>query len=127
MSATTVSQPLAARAAGTAAPSAADCKIVLMRLLACAEAARLGLEPSDAEIKAMARWWRRRYGLYTLEHFAAWLQFAGMDLERFMAVMHDFVALSKVQEYYAEAIARAMDNHVAIHTIHDFITQRDEP
>ena len=126
MSATTVSQPLTERATGTAAPSAADRKIVLMRLLACAEATRLGLEPSDAEMKAMARWWRRRYGLYTLEHFAAWLQFAGMNLERFMVVMHDFVALSKVQDYYSEAIESAMGNHLAIHTIHDFVTKRDE-
>ena len=126
MSATTVSQPRAEGAAGPAAPSAADRKIVLMRLLACAEATRLGLEPSDAEMKAMARWWRRRYGLYRLEHFAAWLQFAGMSLERFMAVMHDFVALSKVQDYYAEATESAMQNHLAIHTIHTFVTQRGE-
>jgi hypothetical protein len=106
---------------------AAERKTILMRLLACAEATRLGIEPSDAEIHAMACWWRRRYGLYTLEHFAAWLQYAGMDLERFMAVMHDFVVLSNVQEYYAEAIERAMGNHRAIHTIHDFVIQRDEP
>jgi hypothetical protein len=97
-----------------------------MRLLACAEATRLGIEPRDTEIKAMARWWRRCYGLHTLEDFVAWLQFAGIDLERFMAVMHDFVALSKVQDYYAEAIESAMDNHLAIHTIHDFVTKKAE-
>src|SRR5262245_46156170 len=102
--------------------AAAARKVVLLRLLARAEATRLGLEPSDEEVKATVRWWRTSYELRTLEHFAAWLQFAGMDLGRFMAMMHDFSALCNVQEYYAEAIDNAMDNHRAIHTVHDFIS-----
>lgn len=107
--------------------SAADRKVVLMRLLAHAEAARLRLEPTDEEVKAMARWWRARYELRTLERFATWLAYSGMDLERFMAMMRDFAALINVQEYYKEAIDGAMDNHRAIHTVHDFILKKDEP
>jgi hypothetical protein len=118
MLATTDSQPLD--------PAAADRKVVLMRLLARAEATRLGFEPSDEEVKAIARWWRTRYELRTLERFAAWLKFSGMDLARFMAMMRDFAALSKVLAHYEAAIDDAMDNHHAIHTVHDFISRKDE-
>lgn len=107
-------------------PVAAERKAVLLRLLARAEATRLGIGPGDAEVKAMARWWRQRYELRTLERFAAWLQCAGMDLECFMAMMRDFAALCNVQEYYADAIDGAMANHRAIHTVHEFILRKDE-
>ena len=107
-------------------PAAAERKVVLLRLLTRAEATRLGLEPSDEEVKAMVRWWRTRYELRTLEDFAAWLRFAGMDLVRFLAMIRDFAALCNVQEYYAEAIDDAMDNHRAIHTVHDFISRKDQ-
>ncbi|MDD5036088.1 MAG: hypothetical protein PHE55_15160, partial [Methylococcaceae bacterium] len=57
------------------------------------------------------------------ERFAEWLAYSGMGLERFMAMMRDFAALTKVQEHYQEAIDEAMDNHRAIHTVHDFILE----
>lgn len=119
-------QPTDSRPSGAETTSAADHKVVLMRLLARAEATRLGLEPSDEEVKAMARWWRARYELRALERFATWLAFSGMDLACFMAMMRDFAALTKVQEHYKDAIDGAMDNHRAIHTVHDFIPRKDD-
>lgn len=105
----------------TVTASPGDQKAVLLRLLASAEVGRLGIEPSDDEIREMTRWWRGQFDLLTLDSFAEWLAYSGMGLERFMSMMRDFAALTKVQEYYQEAITGAMDNHKAIHSVHEFV------
>jgi hypothetical protein len=103
---------------------AADRKVVLMRWLARREAKRLGLEPDDDEIRSMTRWWRRRFGLERIEQFAAWLKPSGMDLPRFMAMMEDFVAVTKVLDTYRDVIDAELPNHHAIHTVYGFVEGR---
>ncbi|MCX4247478.1 hypothetical protein [Paraliomyxa miuraensis] len=98
----------------------ADRKVVLARMLAAAEARRCGIEPTPEEVKAMARWWRKEYGLLALSDFGLWLRFSGMELSAFWEVMHDFVALSKVLEHHAVAIDERMRDHLAIHTVRGF-------
>lgn len=102
-------------------PTAVDRKIVLSRILAVAEAERLGLEPSEEEVKATARWWRSEFGLLDLESFARWLRFSGMDLPAFWAMMRDFTALTKVLEHHAAEVDARMGDHLRIHTVRTFV------
>lgn len=102
-------------------PTAVDRKIVLSRILAVAEAERLGLEPTDEEVKATARWWRNEFGLLDLESFARWLRYSGMDLPAFWQMMRDFTALTKVLLHHAPEVDARMTDHLRIHTVRAFV------
>lgn len=119
----TAGQTLAPTAPPTlrAEPTAVDRKIVLSRILAVAEARRLGLEPSDEEVRATTRWWRREFGLCELEPFARWLRFSGMDLAAFQRMMWEFTALTKVLQHHGEEVDARMSDHLAIHSVRTFI------
>jgi len=117
------SSPLTRATARAAEPTAVDRKIVLSRILAVAEARRLGIEPTSEEVKAMARWWRGEYGLLELEPFARWLRWSGMDLATFWAMMWDFAAVTKVLAHHAAEVDARMDAHLRIHSVRTFVAE----
>lgn len=100
--------------------SAYDRKVVLLRQLAMAEAERLGLAPSEEQIRETARWFRASFGLRSIERFAAWLGHAGLDLPRFHTMMIEMTTLTMVLAHHGEAIDARMADHLAMHTIHAF-------
>ena len=97
-----------------------DRKVVLLRQLAMAEAERLGLAPSDEQIRETTRWFRASFDLRQVERFAAWLDRAGLDLPRFRRMMIEMSTLTMVLEHHGEAIDARMADHLAMHTIHAF-------
>jgi hypothetical protein len=101
--------------------SAADRKVVLMRLLAEAEVQRLGIAPSREEVLALALWWQREFAIEDPARFEAWLEFAGLDMERFSAMMWRFSALTKLVQRYREEIEAQLPDHLAMHSIHEFV------
>ena len=110
----------AARACVRREATAADRKVVLARMMATAEAERLGISPTDDDVHRVAAWWRSEYGLEDLQRFARWLRFSGLDVHAFMGLMRQFAALSAIEGHYAEEIDARIDEHLAIHTIHAF-------
>ncbi len=107
-------------------PTAADRKVVLARMMALAEAERLGISPTEADVQRIAAWWRSEYGLDDLHRFARWLRFSGLDVHAFMRIMRQFAALSAIEAYYAAEIDARIAQHLAIHTIHAF-RELDDP
>jgi hypothetical protein len=101
-----------------------DRKVVLARILARAEAARLGIEPSEDDVRGMVHWFRNTHHLQELERFAAWLRHAGLELPRFMAAMRNFATYTKVLQYYAAEIDREVPLHLAMHTVHAFVREQ---
>lgn len=116
----TIPAPVAPRAR-LPQPSAVDRKIVLSRILAVAEARRLGLEPTADEVVAMTRWWRNEFGLLDLLSFAQWLRWSRMSLADFQQMMWDFAALTKVLEHHGAEIDARMTDHLRIHTVRAFM------
>ena len=112
----------------TEAPLAtnADRKVVLMRLLALAEAERLGLEPSPAQLRETTRWFRASFGLRSLDRFAAWLAHSGFDLPRFEHMMRELSILTLVLEHWGEAVDARIGDHLALHTARSFPGARHE-
>lgn len=102
-------------------PTAADRKVVLMRLLAEAEADRLGLTPTPQQIRSTTQWWRQQFGFDRLEDLAAWMRDAEMTPARFEGMMRSFTAVVNVQTHYAEAIEARLSDHLAIHTVYDHV------
>jgi hypothetical protein len=47
-----------------------------------------------------------------------------MDLPCFMAMMEDFVAVTKVLDTYRDVIDAELPNHHAIHTVYGFVEGR---
>lgn len=100
--------------------SAYDRKVVLLRQLAVAEAERLGLAPSEEQIRETTRWFRASFDLRELERFAAWLRHAGLDWPRFHDMMIEMSTLTLVLAHHGEAIDARMADHLAMHTVHSF-------
>ncbi len=100
-----------------------DRKAVLLRQLAVAEAERLGLVPSDEQIRETTRWFRASFDLRTIESFAAWLDHAGLDLATFQKMMVEMTSLTMVLGHHAAAIDARMPDHLAMHTVHSFDPQ----
>jgi hypothetical protein len=100
--------------------SAYDRKVVLLRQLAMAEAERLGLVPSESQIRETTRWFRASFGLRSVDRFAAWLGHAGLDLPRFQRMMVEMTTLTVVLAHHGEAIDARMADHLAMHTVHAF-------
>lgn len=109
-----------------AVASNADRKVVLMRLLALAEAERLGLEPSPAQLRETTRWFRASFGLRKLDSFAAWLAHAGFDLPHFEHMMRELTILTLVLAHWGEAVDARLADHLALHTAHNFSGARHD-
>lgn len=103
--------------------TAADRKVILMRLLACAEAERLGWAPTRAEIDAVTRWWCESFALTDTNRFARWLGASGLDWAGFRDLMAQFAAVTYVLGHYEQAIDAQLDAHLAIHTVHRFVQE----
>lgn len=103
--------------------SAGDRKVVLMRLLAQAEVERLGIEPTHAETVELALWFQREFGLEDRGRFTAWLEFAGLDLARFSAMMRRFAALTKLVHHYRREIDDDLADHLAFQSARTFAAE----
>ena len=103
--------------------SAGDRKVILLRLLACAEAERLGWTPTAADLDAITRWWCEKFGLTDTDRFARWLARSGLDWAGFRDMMRQFAAVTHVLGHYERAIDAAVDAHLAIHTVHQFVAE----
>ena len=101
--------------------SAADRKVVLMRLLAEAEVHRLGIAPTGEDVLRLALWWQREYAIEDPAQFQAWLEFAGLDMDRFSTMMWRFSALTKLVHHYRAEIDEQLADHLAVHSIHSFV------
>lgn len=102
----------------------ADRKVVLARLLALRECARLQLTPTEAEVAAMARWWRCEYGLHELDTFARWLHFSGLELPAFLELMRELTALDKLLRHHRHEVEARLRNHLALHSVRAFAAEQ---
>ena len=100
--------------------SAYDRKVVLLRQLAMAEAERLGISPSEEQVRETTRWFRASFDLRSVERFAVWLAQAGLDLPQFQRMMFEMTTLTLVLGHHGEAIDARMADHLAMHTVHTF-------
>jgi hypothetical protein len=103
--------------------SAADRKVILLRLLAGAEAERLGWAPTAGDIDAVTRWWCETFALTDTNRFARWLATSGLDWAGFREMMRQFAVVTHVLGQYADAIDAQIDAHLAIHTVHRFVAE----
>jgi len=103
--------------------SAADRKVILLRLLACAEAERLGWAPTSEDIDAVTRWWCETFALTDTNRFARWLASSGLDWAGFREMMRQFATVTHVLGQYEHAIDAQVDAHLAIHTVHRFVAE----
>jgi hypothetical protein len=100
--------------------SAYDRKAVLLRQLAIAEAKRLGIAPSEEQIRETTRWFRASFDLREVDRFVAWLRHAGLDWSRFQKMMIEMSTLNLVLAHHCDAIDVRMADHLAMHTVHGF-------
>lgn len=103
--------------------SPADRKVILLRLLACAEAERLGWAPTPGELDAVTRWWCESFALTDANRFARWLAGSGLDWAGFRELMRQFAAVAHVLGHHEQAIDAQLDAHLAIHTVHRFVKE----
>ncbi len=89
-------------------------KKVLLRILAGREAARLGCEPTPAEVQAVVDSFRMRHELGTAESIARWLEREGLEETSVLAFLRDLAAVGKVQTVLGPEIDRFLADHVRI-------------
>lgn len=91
-------------------------KKALLRILACHDADRAGINVTDSDIESTSDWFRRGFGLSADEDFSHWLECQKLTLPAFAKAMYDFTVVRLLEETYAEQINELVSNQIAIST-----------
>jgi hypothetical protein len=86
-------------------------KKVLLAMLACAEAKRLGIAPEEPEVQALTETFWHELGLEDPVAAQDWLAQSGLTTEEFEASMADFAAVLVVEAHFKEQLAGAVQRH----------------
>lgn len=89
-------------------------KKILLRLLARDVARHRGLTPSDEEIEAFARDWRRRWGFARASDLQQFLGEAGVSVAALYQTFSDFVLITRLEAAYDAEIRAELHPHVVI-------------
>lgn len=100
-------------------------KRVLLGALAEAEAARLGLEVSEARVAEVSRWFRARFDLLTREKTEAFLAESGLTLADFTRLCRELALLDAVERHHAAAVDERLPAHLRLMSVRDFVLRRE--
>jgi hypothetical protein len=89
-------------------------KKILLRLLARDVARHRGLAPSDEEVEAFARDWRRQWGFVRASDLQQFLGEAGVSVAELYQTLSDFVLITRLEAAYDAEIRALMHPHVVI-------------
>jgi hypothetical protein len=92
-------------------------KRILLCVLAAREAARSGIEPTEADVQSASETFRRRFGLEDAEDMGAWLAEAGLGLPDYSRAMYGFAAVDRTQARWSREIDTLFDTFAKIASI----------
>ena len=111
---------------GLGEPVAVLRKKVLLRLLARREADRIGMQASEAEIRAGVDDFRRQFGLYRQSDTEAWAGANGVTNEIFERFMRDGALISKLERFYGHQIDAELAGQMRVSTADRWMDQVTE-
>ncbi len=97
---------------------------VLLGVLVDAEAARLQLEPTRAQLAETTRWFRAQFDMRQRADVEDFLAFAGLDLRELSAQMRTFSNISEVGAARDGDVARLLPRYRGIQRVGDWHDQR---
>jgi FKBP-type peptidyl-prolyl cis-trans isomerase (trigger factor) len=92
-------------------------KKVLMCLLATREAARLGIEITEAKVQSTSDEFRRTFGLEDGDAMADWMKKVELDLESYTQFMRYFAAVNLVQASLGSEIESLLETYQKIQSV----------
>lgn len=104
----------------------ANRKKTLLRLLACREAERLGIDPSAHELAEVRAEFREMFELQSDAAFEAWLQAAALSRTRFEQLMRGLYLIATLEDHFAADIDREVADQRALWTAHEWARLRRE-
>jgi hypothetical protein len=87
---------------------------ILLGVLADAEAERLGLRPTRAELDAKMAWFRKQFDLPLRADVEDFMAFAGLDLRDLSAQMRTYVNIASVERCHQAEIERRLPSYEAL-------------
>jgi hypothetical protein len=98
---------------------------ILLGVLVDAEAERLGLRATAAQLAATTTWFRTRFELITRTDVEDFLAFAGLDVAALTAQMRTYTNLALVQHHHAADVARRVPAYQALCRLDGWHGDRD--
>jgi len=89
-------------------------KKALLRILACHDADRTGVNVTEADIQATSDWFRRGFGLMADDDLSHWIECQGLTEAAFAKAMRDFTIVRLLEEAYAKEINEMVPDQIAI-------------
>jgi len=99
-------------------------KKVLLRILACREAQRAGIDATPEMVQEMSEEFRSAFDLDTGEKLEDWLRQNGLNVEIYARSMRDFAFVKAVESAHASEIEEMTDYHVAVSMARGWHTAR---